>query len=132
MEAVSGGTYTRTGTPDRIAFCWNGTGHSNLNFGDVHNIAFATDGAKTGLPGSTVTYAHTFTAGTAARVSFSVVSETATPAITGAEPGPVEQSHAVRRRGIIRCFGRFPHRRLLLRATTAQEESLLDEGGFAG
>ncbi|QOF80531.1 hypothetical protein [Variovorax sp. 38R] len=83
--AAAGGTYTytRTGTPDRIAFSWNGTGHSNLNFGDVDNSAFATDGAKTGLPGSTVTYAHTFTAGTAGQVRLSVASETATPAITG-------------------------------------------------
>ena len=83
--AAAGGTYTytRTGTPDRIAFSWNGTGHSNLNFGDVDNSAFATDGAKTGLPGSTVTYAHTFTAGTAGQVRFSVASETATPPITG-------------------------------------------------
>jgi uncharacterized repeat protein (TIGR01451 family) len=83
--AAAGGTYTytRTGTPDRIAFSWNGTGHANLNFGDVDNSAFATDGAKTGLPGSTVTYAHTFTAGTAGQVRFSVASETATPAITG-------------------------------------------------
>ncbi|WP_369632073.1 MULTISPECIES: hypothetical protein [unclassified Variovorax] len=83
--AAAGGTYTytRTGTPDRIAFSWNGTGHANLNFGDVDNSAFATDGAKTGLPGSTVTYAHTFTAGTAGQVRFSVANETATPAITG-------------------------------------------------
>lgn len=83
--AAAGGTYTytRTGTPDRIAFSWNGAGHSNLNFGDVDNSAFATDGAKTGLPGSTVTYAHTFTAGTAGQVRFSVASETATPPITG-------------------------------------------------
>ncbi|PIF77781.1 hypothetical protein CLU95_4960 [Variovorax sp. 54] len=83
--AAAGGTYTytRTGTPDRIAFSWNGTGHSNLNFGDVDNSAFATDGAKTGLPGSTVTYAHTFTAGTGGQVRFNVASETATPPITG-------------------------------------------------
>ena len=83
--AATGGTYTytRTGTPDRIAFSWNGTGHSNLNFGDVDNSSFATDGAKTGLPGSTVTYAHTFTAGTAGQVRFSIASEVANPVITG-------------------------------------------------
>ncbi|WP_167481236.1 beta strand repeat-containing protein [Acidovorax cavernicola] len=93
--AAAGGsyTYTRTGTPDRIAFSWNGTGHANLNFGDVDNSSFAADGAKTGLPGSTVIYAHTFTAGTAGQVRFSVASETATPPITGwttkifADPG---------------------------------------------
>ena len=34
---------------------------------------------------------------------------------------------------IIRRFGRFPHRNALLgRATTAEEQAFLDEGGFAG
>ena len=34
---------------------------------------------------------------------------------------------------IIRRFGRFPHRNLLLgRATTAEEQAFLDAGGFAG
>ncbi|MDZ4358452.1 MAG: hypothetical protein U1B84_18880, partial [Variovorax sp.] len=83
--AATGGTYTytRTGTPDRIAFSWNGTGHANLNFGDVDNSSFAADGAKTGLPGSTVTYAHTFTADTAGQVRFSIASEVATPPLGG-------------------------------------------------
>lgn len=76
-------TYTRAAAPDRIAFAWNGTGHSNLNFGDVDNSSFATDGAKTAQPGSTVTYAHTFTAGTAGQVSFAIVADMATPAVTG-------------------------------------------------
>ncbi|MDA7417544.1 hypothetical protein PGB34_14340 [Xenophilus arseniciresistens] len=83
--AAAGGsyTYTRTGTPDRIAFSWNGTGHANLNFGDVDNSSFATSGAKTALPGSTVTYPHTFTAGTGGQVRFGIASETATPALAG-------------------------------------------------
>jgi uncharacterized protein (DUF924 family) len=35
--------------------------------------------------------------------------------------------------GIIRRFGRFPHRNAVLgRATTAQEQAFLDGGGFAG
>jgi uncharacterized protein (DUF924 family) len=34
---------------------------------------------------------------------------------------------------IIRRFGRFPHRNVMLgRATTAEEQAFLDEGGFAG
>jgi uncharacterized protein (DUF924 family) len=34
---------------------------------------------------------------------------------------------------IIRRFGRFPHRNVILgRATTAEEQAFLDEGGFAG
>ncbi|MDA7417543.1 hypothetical protein PGB34_14335 [Xenophilus arseniciresistens] len=93
--AAAGGsyTYTRTGTPDRIAFSWNGTGHANLNFGDVDNSSFAASGAKNGSPGATVTYPHTFTAGTGGQVRFSIAGETATPAISGwsakifADPG---------------------------------------------
>jgi uncharacterized repeat protein (TIGR01451 family) len=76
-------TYTRTDTPDRIAFAWNGVGHEELNFGDVDNGSFAADGAKTGLPGNSVTYGHTFAAGTAGQVRFSIASETANPAIGG-------------------------------------------------
>ena len=35
--------------------------------------------------------------------------------------------------GIVRRFGRFPHRnRILGRATTADEQAFLDEGGFTG
>ena len=34
---------------------------------------------------------------------------------------------------IIRRFGRFPHRNAVLgRATTAEEQAFLDEGGFSG
>lgn len=40
---------------------------------------------------------------------------------------------AVIHREIIRRFGRFPHRNAALgRATTAEEQGFLDEGGFAG
>jgi uncharacterized protein (DUF924 family) len=35
--------------------------------------------------------------------------------------------------GIIRRFGRFPHRnRILSRATTPEEQAFLDNGGFSG
>jgi len=41
--------------------------------------------------------------------------------------------HAVIHRDIIVRFGRFPHRNPLLgRATTAEEQQFLDDGGFAG
>ena len=40
---------------------------------------------------------------------------------------------AVKHRDIIRRFGRFPHRNAILgRTTTAEEQTFLDEGGFAG
>lgn len=76
-------TYTRTGTPDRIAFTWNGTGHAGLNFGDVAPNTLAADGARTGLPGSTVSYPHTFKAQTGGSVSFGIPSSVATPALAG-------------------------------------------------
>ncbi len=76
-------TYTRTGVPDRIAFAWNGVGHAELNFGDVDNGSFAADGAKTGMPGNSVTYGHGFAAGTAGKVRFGIASETATPDVGG-------------------------------------------------
>lgn len=41
--------------------------------------------------------------------------------------------YAVMHRDIIERFGRFPHRNTVLgRATTAQEQRFLDEGGFGG
>lgn len=47
--------------------------------------------------------------------------------------GPDAQHHATVHRDIIQRFGRFPHRNAVLgRATTAQEQAFLDEGGFAG
>ncbi|KQU91119.1 hypothetical protein ASC78_19275 [Variovorax sp. Root318D1] len=43
------------------------------------------------------------------------------------------QRFAVLHRDIVARFGRFPHRNALLgRATTAEEQRFLDEGGFAG
>lgn len=83
---ASGGTsytYTRTGAPDRIAFTWNGAGHTGLNFGDVDRNTFAADGAKSGMPGSTVSYAHTFIARTGGTVSFSISNSVDTPAVSG-------------------------------------------------
>ncbi|MDP9930170.1 putative repeat protein (TIGR01451 family) [Variovorax paradoxus] len=83
---ASGGTsytYTRSGTPDRIAFTWNGTGHTGLNFGDVDRNTFAADGAKSGMPGSTVSYAHTFIARTGGTVSFAISNSVDTPAVSG-------------------------------------------------
>lgn len=47
--------------------------------------------------------------------------------------GPTAQSHAEGHRDIIRRFGRFPHRNVMLgRRTTEEEQAFLDGGGFAG
>jgi len=46
---------------------------------------------------------------------------------------PETMKFAVEHRDIIRRFGRFPHRNAILgRETTPEEQSFLDEGGFAG
>jgi len=82
-NAGVGYTYSRDGTPERIAFTWNSSGHTGLNFGDVNPNTFAADGAKTGLPDSTVSYPHTFSAQTGGSVSFGISAETATPALAG-------------------------------------------------
>ncbi len=76
-------TYTRSGTPERIAFSWSGTGTAPLNFGDVERNTLAADGARSGLPGSTVSYAHTFVARTGGAVSFAIASSVDTPAAGG-------------------------------------------------
>lgn len=76
-------TYTRTGLPDRIAFAWNGLVHPNLNFGDVESATFDTNNARSGQPGNTVAYPHTFVAQTSGTVSFSIASSVATPALAG-------------------------------------------------
>ena len=51
-----------------------------------------------------------------------------------AETGEIDQlKWAVIHRGIIQRFGRFPHRNAALgRVTAPEEQTFLDEGGFAG
>jgi uncharacterized protein (DUF924 family) len=47
--------------------------------------------------------------------------------------GEPDISRAERHCGIVRRFGRFPHRNPILgRAMTDEEQRFLDEGGFAG
>jgi uncharacterized protein (DUF924 family) len=47
--------------------------------------------------------------------------------------GQPHLAHAERHCGIVRRFGRFPHRNPILgRTTTAEERHYLDEGGYAG
>jgi uncharacterized protein (DUF924 family) len=42
-------------------------------------------------------------------------------------------AHAEGHRDIVKCFGRFPHRNLILgRAMTEGEQRFLDQGGYAG
>ena len=78
---TTGGTYSRTN--DTIAFNFTtGTAYTGVNFGDVPANAFSPDGQLAGLPGTFVVYPHTFVAGSAGSVVFSVASAPS-PALTG-------------------------------------------------
>jgi uncharacterized repeat protein (TIGR01451 family) len=77
----TGGAYTRD--TDTLLFTFAaGTRYAGINFGDVPENVFTTDGQQTALPGSTVCYTHTFIAGTAGRVTFTT-SSAPTPRISG-------------------------------------------------
>jgi uncharacterized repeat protein (TIGR01451 family) len=74
-------TYDRSAAPDAVALTWATAASSNgIDFGDVPPSLFGASGAKTGVPGSGVSYAHTFTAGTAGTVVFTIPSTSASPA----------------------------------------------------
>ncbi len=69
-------------TADKISFILvASTSYTGLNFGDVPANQFITDGAKTGIAGSTLIYPHTFIAGTGGSVTFSLPGATASPVI---------------------------------------------------
>jgi uncharacterized repeat protein (TIGR01451 family) len=75
------GVYTRA--TSSISFNYTiGTSLTGLSFGDVPVNTLSTDGAQTALPGSVVTYPHTFVAGSGGQVSFSTAA-LASPAIAG-------------------------------------------------
>lgn len=77
----TGGAYDRAG--DAVSFTLTaGAAYAGVNFGDVGDIVFLTDGAQANLPGSSVVYAHTFTAPSGGSVTFAAA-DTSTPAIAG-------------------------------------------------
>jgi uncharacterized repeat protein (TIGR01451 family) len=68
----TGGAYDRA--TDRVQVVLAGPGsYSGIDFGDVPENRFLTDGATTAQPGSTVSFPHIFIAGTGGQVSFSVL-----------------------------------------------------------
>jgi hypothetical protein len=88
---VSGTTYTYCRGPaacgaqglDSITFTSvANTTYTSLNFGVVPNNTFVADGAQQGPPGTTLSYAHTYVAGTVGSVTFST-SAVARPNIPG-------------------------------------------------
>jgi len=76
---TSGGTYTR---PSVTLTPVAGNTYSGVNFGLVPGNDLTPNGAQQAQPGTAVTYAHTFVAGSAGQVSFSLASSStpATPA----------------------------------------------------
>jgi len=86
-------TYNRATTPDVVSFTWGGSDVPNVNFGDVAPNTFAVGQGKSGIPGNTVTYPHTFTALSGGSVSFGVPSSVSAPTLSGwsetvfADPG---------------------------------------------
>ena len=89
----TGYTYTRAVPLDVIAFAWNGSGHADLNFGDVPPNTFATGEVKSGTAGNTVSYPHSFSARSAGSVGFAIASSVRSPPLSGwnekiiADPG---------------------------------------------
>ena len=59
-----------------------GARHSGVNFADVPDNAFTTDGVQSALPGATLWYPHGFTAGSGGSVAFASAA-TANPALAG-------------------------------------------------
>ena len=77
----SGGSYDRASDGVRFTLAAN-VAYGGLAFGDVPENRLLTDGAKTALPGSTLSYAHTFVAGSGGQVTFGVMAA-ASPAASG-------------------------------------------------
>jgi uncharacterized repeat protein (TIGR01451 family) len=81
---VTGTSYEYNRTTDKISFTLAAdTSYSGLNFADVPDNRFLTDGSKTGRPGTTVSYPHIFVAGTGGKVTFSFPGATAVPSLPG-------------------------------------------------
>jgi uncharacterized repeat protein (TIGR01451 family) len=78
----TGGSYDRP--VDTVTFTNAiGSSYSGVNFADVPDNSFDTDGQQTALPGAVVFYPHTFTAGSGGQVSFGVTGNVASPGISG-------------------------------------------------
>ncbi len=75
----SGGAYTR---PSVTLTASSGAAATGVSFGLVPPNTLAPDGAKSAAPGTILFYAHTFSAGSAGRVTFST-SATAAPGVAG-------------------------------------------------
>ncbi len=83
---TTGGSYNRA--TDTMTFTKAGEGiYTGVNFGDVPQNTFQSNGAQQGLPGNVLFYPHIFAPGTAGQVTFTMVS---TPS-----PSSVSFSHII-------------------------------------
>jgi len=87
--STGGGVGNTAGTYDRVAnavtFTYAATNYSGLLFGNVLENSFLNNSQQTGLPGSFVLHAHTFTAKTAGQLTFTLA-QVSTPALSGWSP----------------------------------------------
>lgn len=85
-STIAGTAYTYGRSAGRLQFALAaGTSYPGLNFGDVAANQLLADGSRTGLPGGSVQFAHSFIAATSGNVAFSVA-VAPTPAMTGWVP----------------------------------------------
>ena len=79
---TSSGSYDRAA--DAVSFTsLAGSSYSGVNFADVPDNRFDTDGQQMALPGAVVFYPHTFVAGSSGQVSFGISSDVANPVVSG-------------------------------------------------
>ena len=78
---AGGAGYDRTSDSTTFTIA-AGSSYTSVNFADVPPNSFTSDGAQSGLPGNTLSYAHGFTAGSGGTVSFSTAN-IASPVIAG-------------------------------------------------
>ena len=79
---TSGGSYDRAA--DAVSFTSPaGSSYSGVNFADVSDNRFDTDGQQTALPGAVVFYPHSFVAGSGGQVSFVITGQVSNPVISG-------------------------------------------------
>jgi len=79
-------TYTRSNGPARVAFARpasHDAGVAGIDLASVARGSLVQSAIKTGLAGTSVAYAHVYTAGTAGNLRFSVVDPVSTPATPG-------------------------------------------------
>jgi fibronectin-binding autotransporter adhesin len=79
---VNGTSFTYIRATQSVKFASPASGSANLDFGVVPRSTFVGNGAKTGVQGVNLDYAHTFTAGTGGSLAITT-SDVSTPTVSG-------------------------------------------------